>query len=132
MRVDEHLRSVLQARACVQLAYLFGSAARGTATVSSDIDVALLTTDECDLNELTAALERALGARIDLVDLRSAPPLLAREIMREGVVLVSRDEGRRAAFELRALSTFLDTQHLRDVQHAYLRERVEARHGATR
>jgi predicted nucleotidyltransferase len=130
MQLDERQRLVLEQRPGVRLAYLFGSAARGTARPSSDVDVAVLAYPGVDLDELAAALEKASERHVDLVDLRVAPPLLLREIVRDGIVLVARDDGERAAFELRALCTYLDTGHLRQVQHAYLRDRAEARRGA--
>jgi predicted nucleotidyltransferase len=131
MQFHERQRLLLEQRPGVRLAYLFGSVARGTAAPTSDTDVAVLVHDGVDLDELTAALERAGERRVDLVDLCRAPPLLLREIVRDGVVLVARDDDERAAFELRALCMFLDTGHLREVQHTYLRERAEARHGAS-
>ncbi len=77
--------------------------------------------------ELVESLEVATGRRVDLVSLTLAPPLLLRDVVRDGVVLVCRDEDERAEFELRAISTYLDTEHLRRVQREYQRARAEAR-----
>ncbi len=111
----------------VRLAYVLGSVARGTAGPSSDIDVAVLLDHGSDGEHLDAvreAIERVCRREVDLIDLRSAPPLLRREVLREGVLVVSRDERERGRFEMQALAEYLDTQHLRDIQHHYLRERA--------
>lgn len=67
---------------------------------------------------------------VDLVDLSVAPPLLAHEVVSQGKLILSRDEDERVEFETRAVARYLDTAHLRKVQHEYLRKRMEAR-GAT-
>jgi predicted nucleotidyltransferase len=80
----EAVRQLLEERGDVRLAYLFGSAARGEARPSSDIDIAVLfepRPDPRELDRLTTEIERAAHRRIDLVTLDSAPPLLAHEII---------------------------------------------------
>lgn len=64
---------------------------------------------------------------MDLIDLRTATPLVLREVVRDGVPVFVQDEDERARFELRAVSTWLDTAHLRSVQQGYFRERVGER-----
>lgn len=131
--MNEEIRAAqraLSALPAVQVAYVFGSIARGQATERSDLDIAVLTSTPLDLStqsEILAALERESRREVDFVDLRRAPPLLLREILSEGVVVISRDEDVRAEFELQSLSTVLDTEHLRAVQRGYLRQRAEAR-----
>jgi hypothetical protein len=63
---------------------------------------------------------------VDLVVLNDAPPLLAHEVVSTGTSLVCRDDDERARFVARTVSRYLDTAHLRSVQHAYLRERTVA------
>lgn len=128
----ETLRDVIDEFADVRLAYLFGSVAAGSARPSSDLDVAVLLTPKADatlLGRMTDALESASGRTVDLVDLATAPPLLAHEITKNGKLVLSRDEDDRIAFVTRAIARYLDTAYLRRVQHDYLRERVEARDG---
>jgi predicted nucleotidyltransferase len=124
------VRQLLQADPRVRVAWLFGSAARGTAGARSDIDVAILVAAPLAAGEemvLREALAAAARRRVDLVFAEEAPPLLAREIVADGVLLACRDDEARVAFEGRALARYLDTRHLREVQHAYLRERVRSR-----
>lgn len=113
----------------IRLAYLFGSRATGTAGPRSDADVGVIFDPPLgprDLSILQEALSDAAGAEVDLVDLRSAPPLLRYEAISRGQRLLVRDDGERTAFEARAMLDYMDTQHLRDVQHYYLRERARA------
>ena len=124
------MRRVLGACDDVRLAYVFGSVARGQPRPRSDVDVAVLFATPPSfkaIDQLTAELERVTRRRVDLVDLRRAPPLLAHEVVSAGRLLVARDEGERVDFETRVVLRFLDTAHLRRIQHSYLREWVEAR-----
>jgi predicted nucleotidyltransferase len=128
--VSEPIRVALEARADVALAYRFGSTARGETRASSDVDVAVLFTrvpEGRDLDRLGTELERLARRRIDLVVLNTAPPLLAHEITRTGRILVCHRETERVRFESWVASRYLDTAHLRSVQHGYLKERVAAR-----
>ena len=62
-------------RAAYRLAVMFGSAARGTARSDSDVDVGVLLDDDDGLPALRVAIERAVDRSVDLVSLRTAPPL---------------------------------------------------------
>ena len=129
MESSAAIQRVLEDRSDVGLAYLFGSAARGEECTSSDLDVAVLFTrvpEGRDLDRLATELQAAAHRRIDLVILNTAPPLLAHEVTATGRLLVCRDEDERVRFETRAIARYLDTAHLRRVQHTYLRERAKA------
>jgi hypothetical protein len=133
--VAEPVLEVLKRYPEVRLAYLFGSVAEGRQTEESDLDLGVLVSpaqDSFALERLQGELERAAHRKVDLVELSSAPPLLAQHIVSRGRLLLSRDEDERVAFVTRIIAKYLDTAHLRNVQHAYLRERAEARHAASR
>jgi predicted nucleotidyltransferase len=117
---------ILAARPDVRLAYLFGSAARPEGSAPRDVDVAVLfatVPEGRDLDRLASRLQEAARQRVDLVVLNTAPPVLAHEVIR-GRLLVCRDDAERTAFEARTIARYLDTAHLRRVQHSYLRERA--------
>jgi predicted nucleotidyltransferase len=127
----EGIRGVLARRDDVRLAYVFGSVARGRARPRSDVDVAVLFEGESAprvLDHLTEDLEDAAGRRVDLIDLATAPPLLAHQVVSTGTCIVCRHPRERAAFETRTVLRYLDTAHLRKIQHRYLAKRVPARH----
>ena len=123
------IRRVLEARSDVRLAYLFGSLVRGEGRPNSDADIAVLFSGVPpteSLDRLVADLEAASGRGVDLVVLNDAPPLLAHEVGTSGTCLMCRDEDEGVRFVARTVSRYLDTAHLRRVQHAYLREQTEA------
>lgn len=85
-------------------AYLFGSHARDLGTAASDIDLALLTRPPLGL-ERTRLMDvgaRAAGCEVDVVDLASAPPELAWEVLTTGRLLLEGDEERLSEFLRRA------------------------------
>jgi predicted nucleotidyltransferase len=123
------LARVLDGRADVRLVYLFGSVARGAARRSSDLDVGVVFSPvpvPAELDRLATDLEAAAARRVDLVVLNAAAPLLVHEALRARRLIVCRDDDERVDFETRATARYLDTAHLRRVQHRYLRERAEA------
>lgn len=125
----EAIRRLLELRADVRLAYVFGSVAGGETRASSDVDVAILFHPEPaprNFDELTNELHEAAGRPVDLVVLNTAPPLLSHQIIKTGQCFICRDEDERIRFETRLTARYLDTAHLRRVQHRYLRERADA------
>ena len=111
----------------IRVAYLFGSCAREDFGPTSDVDVALLAARPIDLMDL-AAIGEQLGAvvdrRVDVADLRSAPPLVCRQVVAEGEVLLVRDPLLRFDFEQEVVRRCEDTRPLRAEQQLLLRERL--------
>ena len=129
MDIAGRIRQALVDRTDVRLAYLFGSTAAGTARRGSDADIAILFDEvpaSAVLDLLSERLEEVAERPVDLVVLNAAPPLLAREVVARGCLLVCRDDEDRVRFETRTTARYQDTAHLRRVQYAYLRERAEA------
>ncbi len=121
------LRSALESHEDVLLAYVFGSVGRGDDSGESDVDVAILATHELDIEERSRLIERlgratSFRRTVDVVDLRAAPPVLAAEVLRDGVLLLQRDPLVRFDFETAAVRRFEDTRALRRLQHELLRE----------
>ena len=97
------IRISLEGHLDVQLALVFGSRARGTATATSDVDVAVNAAG-ADLLDLTARLSKATGMEVDVVDLAHAGvPLLAR-IVREGILVHEARPGTAATWRAHALA----------------------------
>ncbi|MFO0981321.1 MAG: nucleotidyltransferase domain-containing protein [Planctomycetota bacterium] len=96
--------------------YLFGSVARGTPGLDSDVDVGVLL--ECNPPrtleglgiDLADDLSRKLGQRVDLVVLNRAPVDLIKRVLRDGILLVDANPSRRIAFEVRARNEYWDLQ----------------------
>jgi len=130
MAVDA-LRGALEPLASVRLAVLFGSRARGTSGGRSDFDVGLLLADGCrdEWARAEAALGRATGRSVDVIDLASAPPLLRFEIARDGQVIIEREPALWADFKARAMIDWWDWAPTARRIHAAAAARVRARAG---
>lgn len=84
----------------VRLALLFGSHARGTASGRSDVDLAVefdgLQSGDCGYNDalfgLGADLDDVLSFDVDVVDIHSVEPAVARRIFEDGVLLYGQSE----------------------------------------
>ncbi|MEK6607994.1 MAG: nucleotidyltransferase domain-containing protein [Myxococcota bacterium] len=118
------LAAALGRQSDVRLAYLFGSVARGEERSRSDVDVAVLV-EPAALGRPWPGIEATLlgdlcdalaTERVDLVLLNVAPPVLAREVLRDGVVVLERDADERIAWELGALRRYADTRRLREIR----------------
>ena len=94
--------------------YLFGSAARGSARPSSDVDLGILyqqappPTLAGQPFNLAAELSAELGRTADVVVMNSAPVDLVKRILRDGVLVLERDRSARVAFEVRARNEYFD------------------------
>ncbi|WP_018231916.1 type VII toxin-antitoxin system MntA family adenylyltransferase antitoxin [Thioalkalivibrio thiocyanodenitrificans] len=124
--LSARLRSFFQEQPRVELAWLFGSAARGTTGPLSDVDVAVRFSGpgDDDFNDrlrLHDALCRYLGSdRVDLIDLAQASPVLRFNVICDGILLKG-DHSVRVPFEVRAMSEYFDTHALREPHDAALR-----------
>ena len=115
----------------VIVAYLFGSVARGQDTPLSDVDIAVLLDVPA---EPEAVLDRQIKLLTDLTQLaepevqltllNDAPPLLAYEVIREGVLLHQRSEAERVAFQVKAMKEYFDVQPMLAFYNNALRQRI--------
>jgi predicted nucleotidyltransferase len=115
--LQAELPAILQGRP-VMLAYLFGSAAEGTALPSSDVDIALVLEPKCDISayarmkmEFDIAAEVEARCKIKEADVRSidsAPLTVKGMILTEGILLYSRDEEFRVDYETHYRKMYFD------------------------
>ena len=86
----EQLRDLLDRQPGLASAYLFGSVARGAATATSDVDLAVLFEQATEdtlhgpLARLQLDLEDALGRHVDLVAMETALPDLIHRVSCHG------------------------------------------------
>lgn len=100
----------------IKFAYLYGSAAVGKQTLLSDVDIAIVTSQ--DLTGVVALnLELGLEVRlVDELDIRNAdvriinfaPLVVKAEVVQHGVLIYSRDEPARVDFEVAVRSEYFD------------------------
>ncbi|MEM3430478.1 MAG: nucleotidyltransferase domain-containing protein [Candidatus Bathyarchaeia archaeon] len=104
----------------ILVAYLFGSYVKGGQTSISDLDIAILLSEEPKLLKelleyylyLLNRLSNILGDRVDLIILNLSPPLLKYQVMKHGKVVYSRDERARVKFEAGSLREYLEFSRL--------------------
>jgi predicted nucleotidyltransferase len=79
------LRRLVEGRPDVSMAFLFGSASRGTSIPESDVDIGVWLEggySRDDVERLWADVERVAGRNVDLVVLNEARPAIAWAAMR--------------------------------------------------
>lgn len=97
--IVEHLRRAFDDVVAV---YRFGSTAQGTASSTSDADLAVLTRARVAPErrfDVQEALAAAIGRDVDLVDLASASPVMAIQVITSGHLLYDGDSDARGRFE---------------------------------
>ena len=114
MTLDElagRLRTALQGRSEVRLAFLFGSTVTRGVDSAEDVDVAVSFAGSLSLLEqcaLASRLEEVVGREVDLVDLDQASTLLRWEVARSGVLLSARDPREVTLFRARVPLEYFD------------------------
>ena len=115
----------LQSVATLELAVLFGSVARDQAEMSSDLDVAVRYAKPLDAEQklaLIGALAEVSGRAIDLIDLRVAGPIVARQALTSG----KRIFGTNEIWAIQTARTLIDYADFAPLIERTLRERREA------
>lgn len=130
--VETRLREALERHDDVLVAYLFGSTARGTAGPLSDVDVAILLQEDGDPLErqldLVGQVSSAIGSdHVDVILLNEAPIALAYRVLRDGRLILSRDERARIQHRVSTVDRYLDMEPFRRVQAQGLRRRIRER-----
>ncbi|HJH29175.1 MAG TPA: nucleotidyltransferase [Methanosarcinaceae archaeon] len=126
------LEKFFQAQEYVELAYLFGSAAKGKAGVLSDIDIGIYLspkTTKAQRNqkrlEFIAKLTTILkNNRIDLLVINDTPPVLNFEIIKPNVPVLVRDHDLKLDVEQCIMSRYLDRKYHEDFLNRTLLKKI--------
>ena len=89
--------------------YRFGSTAAGTAAPTSDIDIAVLAAARIPAAvrfDAQETLASRLGRDVDLVDLSTASPVMAIQVVGRGELIYDGDSAARGAFEDRTFGAY--------------------------
>lgn len=93
-KIVDALRSELSHLLNLNVAILYGSAAKGALRAESDVDVAVLFANPLSASrrmELAGRFQACLGRPVDLVDLAGVNGVLLKQILSTGRVLVRND-----------------------------------------
>lgn len=134
--LKEKLGKFFAGRREVKFAYLFGSHAKGLARGLSDIDIAVFVDEGAVGNkrycyglkaEIMADLMRALNTnKVDLAVLNEAGPFLSLQVIKHGRLIYCADGDARRDFWINTMRRYDDAKRLMDIQHGYMRKRIEA------
>ena len=121
MTLEEKIKELLGRERHVELAYLFGSAARGELGELSDVDVAVYLDESLSSKERFKLQLRLIGElasvlqtnKVDLVVMNDAPLLLNYNIIKHGK-LVKSDGRTKVRVESSILSRYLDMKYFID------------------
>ncbi|MBI4688615.1 MAG: nucleotidyltransferase domain-containing protein [Nitrospirae bacterium] len=110
----------------VAIAYLFGSEAKGTSGVLSDIDIAVFFDKKTDKSErfdmrlrLSSELSSIKNKSVDLILLNDSPVQLSYEVIKHGKLIFCKEKSMQVDFEMEILSKYLDRRYY-DKRHAEL------------
>lgn len=118
--VKKNLESVFKNETDVTFAFLFGSVAKNNLRYGSDIDVAIYFKNEpalIEIGDLTLKIENALNCKLDLVrlnDLDKLNPVLAYNIISEGIILINNDKRVFTEFIKSVILRYLDFKPVND------------------
>ncbi|MFZ8854380.1 MAG: type VII toxin-antitoxin system MntA family adenylyltransferase antitoxin [Armatimonadota bacterium] len=103
---------------------LFGSAARGESRAQSDVDICLvLYPKRWQLEELVRKRWEYLRFDLDIKIFQQLPLYVRRRVLREGVVLLVKDEDQLYELAFRTAKEFEDFKHIyRDYLEAIARD----------
>ena len=97
-------------------AIVYGSAVNDRLSEDSDLDIAVAYPRRLswrDRTELCSRLEEVAHRSVDLVDLNAVDPILKMQVVRYGRPLVVNDTSAYHAFQMHAISQYLDLKMLR-------------------
>lgn len=95
----------------VRFAFVFGSFGTPAFGDESDLDLAVdfgRRLESRERFELGVQLDEAAGHRVDLVDLRSADPIISMQVLRTGRAFLVADPHALAVFRMTAPSRYFD------------------------
>ena len=130
----DQLIPLFAADRAIELAFLFGSHARGEAGPLSDVDIALLIAADvprdryldCQLNYSTVIAEMLHDDRVEIIILNTAPAALAHQVI-QGRVLYERTAEARVEFIVAVQRKYLDLKPFYAIDHLYMHQRLEER-----
>lgn len=109
--------------------YLYGSQATGNSHSGSDVDIGLVLEEDSEMDfaeqsELERSLTEEMGRKVDLRVLNGADNRFIYNVLKNGDLVLSNDEGKRIEFEHRVMRNYLDMKPFYDEYDRKVRERI--------
>lgn len=111
MDIIEKFKNILMGYEDIAFAYIFGSYVQGKAREDSDIDIAIYSEKEMDIDiylEIKMCLSEICKKEIDLIILNNAAPLLKFEIYKNNILLFARDKAIENSYKVKTLFEYSD------------------------
>ncbi len=124
------LGGVLQNYPSVLAAYFIGSVAEKRERNDSDLDIVLLVDKNFDprsfgsLYQKISQFVRHPNLDLRIANLQDTDPLFLFQLLK-GKLLFARNQTERIQLETRIMKLYYDSQHLRDIFHHYLNQRLK-------
>ena len=133
MRLKEGIKEVLKGHEEILVGYLYGSTVKGYGGKGSDVDVGLLLKEDFEAEALYSAriareLEEKCGLKqeVNVRILNGRPYRFLHQVIREGDVILSKDEKERVRFEASAIDRYIDFKPFYEQYDEKRRERLLA------
>lgn len=117
-KMEEQVITFLNEKLDPYLIIVFGSTAKGTDRVDSDLDIAYLsdqTIEKYDRFMLSQELAALINKDVDLVDLNQASTVFAAQIIQSGKTILCNDDKRRMEFEMKTLKMYAKLNEEREI-----------------
>ncbi|MGA4722148.1 type VII toxin-antitoxin system MntA family adenylyltransferase antitoxin [Fictibacillus nanhaiensis] len=116
--MEEQVITFLNEKLNPYLIVVFGSTAKGTDRVDSDLDIAYLSDQKIEKYErfmLGQELASLINKDVDLVDLNQASTVFAAQIIQASKTILCRDDKRRMEFEMKTLKMYAKLNEEREI-----------------
>jgi uncharacterized protein len=117
-KMEEQVIPFLNEKLNSYLIIVFGSTAKGTDRVDSDLDIAYLSDQQIEKYDrfmLGQELAALINKDVDLVDLNQASTVFAAQIVQSGKTIFCRDDKRRMEFEMKTLKMYAKLNEEREI-----------------
>jgi uncharacterized protein len=116
--MEEQVVTFLNEKLNPYLIVVFGSTAKGTDRVDSDLDIAYLSDQKIEKYErfmLSQELAALINKDVDLVDLNQASTVFGVQIIQSGKTILCNDDKRRMEFEMKTLKMYAKLNEEREI-----------------
>lgn len=133
MKLKEGIKAVLKRHEEILVGYLYGSTVKGYEGKRSDIDVGLLLKGDFEAEALypvriAGEIKKKCGLdqEVDVRILNKRPYRFLHQVIKEGEVILSRDERERVRFETSVIDGYIDFRPFYEQYDEKRRERLLA------
>lgn len=133
MKLKEVIKEVLKGHEEILVAYLYGSTVKGYEGKRSDIDVGLLLKGDFEAEALypvriAGEIKKKCGLdqEVDVRILNKRPYRFLHQVIKEGEIILSKDERERVRFETSVIDGYIDFKPFYEQYDEKRRERLLA------